>query len=75
MYEDSILKTEASSLLESVYLKKDVTQRVMASAKRDGKSLIFHLLPMLLFAKYSLCSDAFEFSRDEFGDVLDLSLS
>ena len=40
--------------LESVYLQKDV---MCILPTGYGKSLIFHLLPMLLFAKFKLRGD------------------
>ena len=40
--------------LESVYLEKDI---MCVLPTRYGKSLIFHLLPMLLYAKHKLSSD------------------
>ena len=54
LYEAVILKPKQVLCLESVYLKNDV---MCVLPTGYGKSLIFHLLPLLLFAKYKLRGD------------------
>ncbi len=54
LYQEVILKPKHVLCLESVYLKNDV---MCVLPTGYGKSLIFHLLPMLLFAKYKLRGD------------------
>ena len=54
LYQETILKPKQVSCLESVYLGKDV---ICVLPTGYGKSLIFHLLPMLLFAKFNLCGN------------------
>ena len=51
LYQEIILKPKQVLCLESVYLEKDV---MCVLPTGYGKSLIFHLLPMLLFAKFKL---------------------
>ena len=58
LYQEIILKPKQVLCLESVYLQKDVMCVLPGYGKSGyGKSLIFHLLPMLLFAKYKLRRD------------------
>ena len=52
--QNTIFKTKQVICLENVYLEKDV---MCVLPTGYGKSLIFHLLPMLLFAKFKLCGD------------------
>ena len=54
LYQEVILKPKQVLCLESVYLKNDV---MCVLPTGYGKSLIFHLLPLLLFAKYKLRGD------------------
>ena len=54
LYQENILKPKQVSCLESVYFGKDV---ICVLPTGYGKSLIFHLLPMLLFAKFNLCGN------------------
>ena len=54
LYEEIILKPKQVLCLESVYLQKDV---MCVLPTGYGKLLIFHLLLMLLFAKYKLRGD------------------
>jgi superfamily II DNA helicase RecQ len=54
VYKGIILKPKQVLCLESAYLEKDV---MCVLPTGYGKSLIFHLLPMLIFAKYKLRSD------------------
>ena len=54
VYQDAVLKPKQVISLESVYFQKDV---VCVLPTGYGKSLIFHLLPMLLFAKFKLRGD------------------
>ena len=54
VYQDTVLKSKQVISLESVYLQKDV---MCILPTGYGKSLIFHLLPMLLFAKFKLRGD------------------
>ena len=54
LYQEIIFKPKQVLCLESVYLQKDV---MCVLPTGYGKSLIFHLLPMLLFAKYKLRRD------------------
>ena len=54
VYQDTVLKPKQVISLESVYLQKDV---MCILPTGYGKSLIFHLLPMLLFAKFKLRGD------------------
>ena len=56
VYNEIVLKPKQVICLESVYLDKDV---MCVLPTGYGKSLIFHLLPMLLFAKHKLHSDVF----------------
>ena len=56
VYIEIILKPKQVVCLESVYLDKDV---MCVLPTGYGKSLIFHLLPMLLFAKHKLQSNVF----------------
>ena len=51
LYQETILKPKQVLCLENVYLKKDV---MCVLPTGYGKSLIFQLLPMLLFAKSKL---------------------
>jgi superfamily II DNA helicase RecQ len=51
LYQEVILKPKQVHCLESVYLEKDV---LCVLPTGYGKSLIFQLLPMLLFAKSTL---------------------
>ena len=51
-----VLKPKQVLCLESVYLDKDV---MCVLPTGFGKSLIFHLLPMFLFAKHKLNSNVF----------------
>ena len=60
MYENRILKPKQVLCMETLYHNKDV---VCVLPTGYGKSLIFHLLPMLLFAKYNLGSNVFQISR------------
>ena len=60
MYENRILKPKQVLCMETLYRNKDV---VCVLPTGYGKSLIFHLLPMLLFVKYNLGSDVFQISR------------
>ena len=48
LYQETILKPKQVLCLESLYLQNDV---MCVLSTGYGKSLIFHLLPMLLFAK------------------------
>jgi bloom syndrome protein len=48
LYQDTIFKPKQVICLENIYLKKDV---MCVLPTGYGKSLIFHLLPMLLYAK------------------------
>ena len=48
LYQETILKPKQVICLESAYLERDV---MCVLPTGYGKSLIFHLLPMLLFAK------------------------
>ena len=50
-YKCTILKPKQVICLETLYLQKDV---MCVLPTGYGKSLIFHLLPMLLFAKLKL---------------------
>ena len=54
VYQDAVLKPKQVISLESVYFQKDV---VCVLPTGYGKSLIFHLLPLLLFAKFKLRGD------------------
>ena len=54
VYNQMISKPKQGLGLESVYLEKDI---MCVLPTRYGKSLIFHLLPMLLYAKHKLSSD------------------
>ena len=54
VYKEIILKPKQVLCLESVFLKNDV---MCCLPTGYGKSLIFHLLPMLLFAKIKLRGD------------------
>jgi superfamily II DNA helicase RecQ len=54
VYQGIILKPKQVLCLESVYLQNDV---MCVLPTGYGKSLIFHLLPMLLFAKFKLRGD------------------
>lgn len=54
VYKGIILKPKQVLCLEGAYLGKDV---MCVLPTGYGKSLIFHLLPMLIFAKYKLGSD------------------
>ena len=54
VYNQMILKPKQCLGLESVYLEKDI---MCVLPTGYGKSLIFHLLPMLLHAKHKLRSD------------------
>ena len=51
LYQDIIIKPKQALCLESVYMQNDV---MCVLPMGYGKSLIFHLLPMLLFAKFKL---------------------
>ena len=51
LYQETILKPRQVLCLESVYLQKDV---LCVLPTGYGKSLIFHVLPMLLFAKVKI---------------------
>ena len=53
-YQNAILKPKQVICLESLYLQQDV---MCVLPTGYGKSLIFHLLPMLLFAKLKLQGD------------------
>ena len=52
--QNTILKAKQVICLENIYLVKDV---MCVLPTGYGKSLIFHLLPMLLFAKFKLRGD------------------
>ena len=54
VYQDTVLKPKQVISLESVYLQKDV---MCILPTGYGESLIFHLLLMLLFAKFKLRGD------------------
>ena len=54
VYQDIIMKPKQVLCLESVYMQNDV---MCVLPTGYGKSLIFHLLPMLLFAKFKLRGD------------------
>ena len=54
LYKETILKPKQVVCLERLYLQNDV---MCVLPTGYGKSLIFHLLPMLLFAKSKLCGD------------------
>ena len=54
VYQDIIIKPKQVLCLESVYMQNDV---MCVLPTGYGKSLIFHLLPMLLFAKFKLPGD------------------
>ena len=54
LYQDAALKPKQVISLESVYFQRDV---VCVLPTGYGKSLIFYLLPMLLFAKFKLRGD------------------
>ena len=54
VYQDIIMKPKQVLCLESVYMQNDV---MCVLPTGYGKSLIFHLLPMLLFAKLKLRGD------------------
>ena len=54
VYQDTVLKPNQVICLESVYLQKDA---MCILPMGYGKLLIFHLLQMLLFAKFKLCID------------------
>ena len=54
LYQDIIMKPKQVLCLESVYMQSDV---MCVLPTGYGKSLIFHLLPMLLFAKFKLRGD------------------
>ena len=54
LYQDIIIKPKQVLCLESVYMQNDV---ICVLPTGYGKSLIFHLLPMLLFAKFKLRGD------------------
>ncbi|XP_028394542.1 putative ATP-dependent DNA helicase Q1 [Dendronephthya gigantea] len=54
VYQNTILKPKQIICLENVYLENDV---MCVLPTGYGKSLIFHLLPMLLFAKFKLLGD------------------
>ena len=56
LYCDTILKPKQVVCLESIFLQKDV---MCVLPTGYGKSLIFHLVPMLLFAKGKIGSDFF----------------
>ena len=53
-YQNAILKPKQVICLESLYLQQDV---MCVLPTGYGKSLIFHLLPMLLFIKLKLRDD------------------
>ena len=52
--QNTIFKPKQVICLENVYFEKDV---ICVLPTGYGKSLIFQLLPMLLFAKFKLCGD------------------
>ena len=54
IYNDTILKPKQFICLECIYFKKDV---LCVLRTGYGKSLVFHLLPALLFAKEKLDKD------------------
>ena len=54
LYGEFILKPKQVLCLESLYMQKDV---MCVLPTGYGKSLIFHLLPLLLYAKFKLQSD------------------
>jgi superfamily II DNA helicase RecQ len=56
LYRDTILKPKQMICLESVFSQKDV---MCVLPTGYVKSLIFHLMPMLLFAKHELDRDSF----------------
>lgn len=61
LYQETNLKPKQVLCLESMYLKKDV---ICVLPTGYGKSLIFHLMPMLLFAKYKMRDDLIRASKD-----------
>jgi superfamily II DNA helicase RecQ len=63
LYRDTILKPKQIICLESVFSQKDV---MCVLPTGYGKSLIFHLMPMLLFAKHEL---DLELDSDSFGGI------
>ena len=54
LYGECILKPKQVLCLESLYMQRDV---MCVLPTGYGKSLIFHLLPLLLYAKFKLRSD------------------
>ncbi len=54
LYDEIFLKPKQVVCLESMYLQNDV-MCVLPTA--CGNSLVFHLLPMLLFARGRICGD------------------
>ena len=54
MYQNLILKPKQVICLESVYLQNDV---MWVLPMGNGKSLIFHLLPLLLFTEFKFRDD------------------
>ena len=56
LYRDAMLKPKQVICLENIYLNRDV---MCVLRTGYGKSLIFHLLPMLLLAKGQIGSDFF----------------
>ena len=54
LYQDIIIKPKQVLCLESIYMQNDV---MCVLPTGYGNSLIFHLLPMLLFAKFKLRFD------------------
>ena len=56
IYNEIILKPKHVLCLESLYLEKDV---MCVLPTGYGKSSVFYLLPMLLFAKHKLRSDVY----------------
>ena len=72
IYENRILKPKQVLCMECLYLKEDL---MCVLPTGYGKSLIFHLLPMLLFAKYNLGSDVFQIWRRAWRSSKEISMA
>ena len=72
IYENRILKPKQVLCMECLYLKEDL---MCVLPTGYGKSLIFHLLPMLLFVKYNLGSDVFQIWRRAWRSSKEISMA
>ncbi len=52
LYDEIFLKPKQAVCIKSIYLQNDV---MCVLPTGYGKSLVFHLLPMLLFARGRIC--------------------